>query len=111
MAKIKEVDAFISRDHEHRVAEMHPECSFLAMNNDEPLASKHTSVGIEQRTRLVESHFAITPIPLRFARIDDVLDAYAVLWSAERFAAGKHRTMPEHHEQRDARDLLMRIVV
>jgi predicted RNase H-like nuclease len=109
--KIKEVDALISRDHERRVAEMHPECSFLAMNNDEALASKHTSVGIEQRSKLVESHFGVTPIALRFARIDDVLDAYAVLWSAERFAAGTHRTMPEHDEQRDARGLLMRIVI
>jgi predicted RNase H-like nuclease len=90
---------------------MHPECSFLAMHNDEALASKHTSFGIEQRTRLVESHFGVTPIPLRFARIDDVLDAYAVLWSAERFAAGTHRTMPAHDEQRDTRGLLMRIVV
>jgi len=33
------------------------------------------------------------------------------LWSAERFAAGTHRTMPEHNEQRDDRGLLMRIVV
>ena len=111
MAKIKEVDALISRDHEHRVAEMHPECSFVAMNSGETLASKHTSLGIEQRSRLVESHFGVTPIPLQFARIDDVLDAYAVLWSAERFAVGIHRTMPEHNEQRDARGLLMRIVV
>jgi predicted RNase H-like nuclease len=111
LAKIKAVDALISRDLEHRVAEVHPECSFLAMNSDEPLVSKHTPLGIEQRSRLIESHFGVSPMPLRSARIDDMLDAYAALWSAERFATSTHRTMPEHHEQRDERGLLMRIVV
>ena len=46
--------------------------------------------------------------PLPGARFDDVLDAHAVLWSAERFARGAHVTFGDG--RRDARGILMRIV-
>lgn len=111
MPKMREVDAQISSGDEHRVAEIHPECSFTAMNDDEPLVSKHSDLGRDQRTRLVRRHFALTPELPWGARTDDMLDAYAVLWSTERFARGEHRTMTRSVAQRDSRGLLMRIVV
>lgn len=111
MSKMRELDAHVTSHHEARVAEIHPECSFMAMNNDEPLDSKHTVVGREQRARLIAQHFNVVLARLRGARPDDVFDAYAVLWSTERFARGEHRTMPDGGAQRDARGLLMRIVV
>ncbi len=47
---------------------------------------------------------------------DDALDACAVLWSTERFAASRHRTLPETLDgdgvpERDAHGTVMRIVV
>ena len=46
--------------------------------------------------------------PLRGARFDDVLDAYAVLWTTERFARGEHVSFGDG--ARDERGILMRIV-
>jgi predicted RNase H-like nuclease len=114
--KIREIDAAVTRDLEHRVAEIHPECSFLMMrqtmmNDTQPLDSKHIARGREQRVDLVRRFFALTPVALRGARLDDVLDAYAVLWSTERFARSTHQTMPVARTQRDARGIAMRIVV
>jgi predicted RNase H-like nuclease len=90
---------------------MHPECSFAAMNNGRPLASKRTELGRTQRTDLVYRSFGVTPGSTRRARADDVLDAYALLWSAERFAMHEHVTMPAGEVRRDATGLAMRIVV
>ena len=109
--KIREVDALVAPDLEDRVAEVHPECSFMAMNGERPLASKHTEDGREHRAQLTRHWFGLVPQAPRGARVDDVLDAYAVLWSTERFARGEHRTMPSSLEQRDRRGLIMRIVV
>jgi predicted RNase H-like nuclease len=114
--KIRELDTTVTHEFEHRVAEIHPECSFLMMrqtmmNDTQPLDSKHTERGREQRVELIQRFFAVTPVAQRGARLDDVLDAYAVLWSAERFARGDHRVMPSHTIHRDARGIMMRIVV
>lgn len=116
VAKINEVDRCLSTHDERRVAEMHPECSFLAMRNLDsndapPLASKHTLLGREQRTALIRRAFGTIPHVPRGAQLDDVLDAYAVLWSAERFARDDHFTLQGPTAERDARGLLMRIVV
>jgi predicted RNase H-like nuclease len=104
--KINEVDAHMSPDREDRIVEIHPECSFLAMNEHQPLASKHNAVGREQRTTLVGQLFGaslhgVSVRTLKGARLDDVLDAYAVLWSTERFARGAHRTFPAGEPERD----------
>ncbi len=116
VAKIDEVDRCVSAADEDRVAEMHPECSFLAMqglvhNDDTPLASKHTSAGRDQRIALVRRIFGPIPAAPRGAQVDDVLDAFAVLWSTERFERGDHFTLQGPAAERDARGLLMRIVV
>ena len=111
VSKIKELDAAVTRELEHRVAEIHPECSFLMMNHTRPLDSKHIASGREQRVELIRRFFSVTPVAPRGARLDDVLDAYAVLWSTERFACGEHLTMPANATHRDARGIAMRIVV
>lgn len=111
LAKIAEIDAAITAADEQRVIEVHPECSFAAMNGDRVLSSKHTADGLERRTALLETHFGALPTTPRGATRDDVLDAYAVLWTAERYAAGLHREFGGEPQQRDARGLLMRIVL
>jgi len=97
--RIKEVDLLVRaamdaaarpRD---RLVEVHPEGSFRVMAGA-PLPSKHTAGGIARRRALLLPRFGpvIDDRPTG-AAADDVLDAYAVLWSAERFAGGEHLTL------------------
>lgn len=107
LAKITEVDALVTPEIEHRVVEIHPECAFVRMNHGEPLPSKRTTDGAQQRRALLTQHFDVRPAP-RGAAADDVLDAYAVLWSAQRFERGEHVEFGDG--SRDERGLVMRIV-
>jgi len=113
--KIREVDNAVTPAHSGRVIEAHPECSFLAMNGGVRLPTKHSAEGIEVRAALVTEHFGVVAAAVRtsaaVAKIDDVLDAYAVLWTAERFVVGAHRSFPAGAQEFDARGLPMRIVV
>ncbi|MEO6124053.1 MAG: DUF429 domain-containing protein [Ilumatobacteraceae bacterium] len=114
LPKIAEVDRALTPQHTSRVAEAHPECSFVVMNDERPLATKHSADGIAQRCALVRRHFGVEASALRMhglsATLDDVLDAYAMLWTAERFAAGIHQTLPSNGDEFDERGLPMRIV-
>jgi predicted RNase H-like nuclease len=89
MPKIREVDD-LARRWGDRLVEVHPECSFRALTG-RPLASKHTATGRDERTSALRPFVgdAVDQRPIG-ARPDDVLDALAVLWSAERYAAGEH---------------------
>ena len=74
-----------------------------------PLPSKHTADGIERRRALLLPRFGpVVDARPRGAAADDVLDAYAVLWSAERFARGEHLTLGDGSV--DELGLPMRIV-
>jgi predicted RNase H-like nuclease len=107
LAKVRELDALVQPDGDDRLLEVHPECSFVLMAGGAPLPSKHTAEGLTTRAALLLPEFG--PVaPLRGARFDDVLDAYAVLWSAERFARGEHVSFGDG--ARDERGILMRIV-
>ncbi len=109
LPKIAELDAQITPAHERVVAEAHPECSFVLMNDGEHLPSKHSHEGAAMRRALIARTFDVDPITPRGAKPDDVLDAYALLFTAERFARGEAIILG--NGQRDARGLLMRIVV
>ncbi|MCU1394643.1 MAG: putative succinyl-CoA transferase [Ilumatobacteraceae bacterium] len=110
LAKMREVDDALDAAAEQRIIEVHPECSFAEMNGGQPLTTKHASDGLERRTALIEAEFGPVPRRLPGATRDDILDAYATLWTAERFAAGRQRDLPEGIVQRDSRGLRMRIV-
>ena len=109
LAKIAEVDALVDPRDGDRVVEIHPECAFVVMNDGAPLAPKRTADGAARTPRaLLDERFErIDPTP-RGAAADDVLDAYAVLWSAERFAAGTAIVFGDGGV--DGRGLPMRIV-
>jgi predicted RNase H-like nuclease len=106
--KIRELDDLVAPTDDDNVIEVHPECAFATMCDDRPLPSKHTAEGIGLRTALIEAEFGVLPPTPKGAQLDDVLDAFAVLWSVERFARGAHRTFGDG--ARDERDLPMRIV-
>lgn len=108
LAKIAEVDALHDASRPDRMIEIHPECAFAIMNGGVPLAPKRTADGAAARRALLAAHFDDVPASLRGAAPDDVLDAYAVLWSTERFVAGTARVFGDG--ETDGRGIVMRIV-
>jgi predicted RNase H-like nuclease len=117
--KVRELDALLAARPllRGRIREVHPEVCFWAWNGGTAIhASKKTEAGQRERLALVEAHFGAGSIervrallaPLR-AATDDILDAFAALWTAERIACGTARTFPEE-PARDALGLRMEIV-
>jgi predicted RNase H-like nuclease len=107
LPKIGEVDAIMGPDRETHIVEIHPECAFVRMNDGAALPPKRTPEGATIRRALLARHIDVRPTP-RGAAADDVLDAYAVLWSTQRFACRQHVEFGDG--SRDERGLLMRIV-
>jgi predicted RNase H-like nuclease len=87
-----------------RLREVHPEVSFRAMNDGQPLRHRKKSAGgAMQRIGLLRQHGieidhldAAGSVPL-----DDVLDAAAAAWSAHRIATGQAQDLPNPPEMVD----------
>jgi predicted RNase H-like nuclease len=107
-AKLREVDAVIDATNQTRFAEASPECSFRALT-DTVLPPKRTSEGRQVRRAALEAEFGPIVARLPGARPDDVLDAYALLWTARRHVAGTSLCLAG--DDTDSRGLVMRIVV
>jgi len=118
-AKVREVDDLLAArpSLRGRIREVHPEVCFWAWNGGVAIrASKKSEAGQRERVALVEAQFGAGSLarvraqlaPLR-AAADDILDAFAALWTAERIARGVARTLPEK-PLCDARGLQMEIV-
>ncbi len=84
-----------------RLREVHPEVSFCAMNEGQPLRyRKKTAGGVLERIEILRRH-AVELDHLANAAvvpIDDVLDAAAAAWSAHRIATGVAQSLPEPPE-------------
>ena len=102
--KIREVDTLLRANPElqARVREVHPEVSFFLMNGARCLEHpKKKADGFAARRRLVELEFpgGYDTVRRQFDRRsvahDDILDAFAALWSARRTASGRPATIPE----------------
>ncbi len=81
-----------------RIVEVHPECSFRAMQPQTTFASKKSGRGAGQRMQALASWIdprnladGLAELPVGPA-LDDALDAAAAAWSAWRFGRGEHRT-------------------
>ncbi|HUI69991.1 MAG TPA: DUF429 domain-containing protein [Spirochaetia bacterium] len=123
LPKIKEVDAFLKAHPELREVlwESHPELCFWRLNGCVPLKhSKRTAQGRAERERLVTSYFGQEYLLTRSALLgdsqrpsgwasDDLLDAFAVLWTAGRKARGVAVGVPEN-PPRDRTGLRMQIL-
>lgn len=119
LPKIREVDALVttSSHWRERVFETHPEVCFAQMNNGAAIIeSKKTGSGRAKRQELVAALFGATAYPgartalrRRDAADDDIADAFACLFTAERIMRCEHVTLPESPEF-DSRELPMRIV-
>lgn len=108
---VAQVDRTMTRDLQNRVIEVHPECSFRTMGY--PIdASKKTGRGIGQRIRALSAFFDLGRLgdAPRGPGIDDLLDAAAVAWTAQRWRDGRAIVMPEvSPAPRDDRGLAMQI--
>jgi len=101
--KIREVDALMREDSElrRRAREIHPEVCFYFLAGRRPMTySKKSKMGQEERRRLLEPNFgqrlreALEQRGKLACAVDDVLDAFAALWTAERIATGLAQTIP-----------------
>ena len=115
LAKIREVDSTISPDLQSRVREGHPEVTFAVLEGGTAVPTpKKTRSGQEQRRSLLQAHFPELAemerksLP-KGASMDDLLDAYAMLWTARRVRQGVHLTLPSA-PQFDSRGLRAEIV-
>ena len=104
VGKVGEIDEEL-RDRprlRERVREVHPEVSFQAWNGAAMRFRKKLRRGRSERRLMVDQYFgpaAYEVVRDRF-RVkdvghDDILDAFAALWSAERILRGLGKTLPE----------------
>lgn len=116
--KIREVDEFLRlhADAASRVYEVHPEVTFAAWNGSPLVDPKKSVSGIARRSELIAAHFganAFNNVRQRYRRSkandDDILDAFAALWTAGRIASGIAESLPEE-PLIDGAGLPMRIV-
>jgi predicted RNase H-like nuclease len=101
--RIREVDEILRSEPElqGRVREIHPEVCFYTWAGRPMRHAKRTADGRAERLTLVNEHFRRAfdelrlTIPQRLAADDDLLDAFAALWTAERILRGEARTVPK----------------
>ncbi len=109
--KITEVDRLLTPEMQSCVREGHPEVSFAQINDGEAMScSKHSLEGRRERISLLEKHFSTVASQIQaHSRItEDLIDAYALLWTARRIRSGQVVALPEQSPI-DAKELLMQI--
>lgn len=104
-ARIREIDALMTRALEARVFEVHPELAFWRLNGGRAMMTpkkikgRVNPRGIAERRDLLASLGLARPIldrePQRGAAIDDLVDACACFMIARRIAAGLARPFPD----------------
>ncbi len=116
LAKIREVDRAMTPELQRRMIEVHPELCFYELNGGRPvLERKKSRAGRKLRIALLERAWeqplADTVERARRAGCarDDVVDAMAACWTAERVARGAAVRVPAHPDV-DSRGLRMEIV-
>ena len=103
LKRVMQVDAVLRKfpGLRDRVHEIHPEVSFFFLGGGRPTRhSKETPVGRSERESLLTAAFgravteALTACYYTQTTADDVFDAFAALWTAERIHNKKHLTLP-----------------
>ena len=99
--KLREVDEAMTPDLQEKIREVHPELSFLEMNGGKSLPdSKRTLEGLRHRLELIQSSGFLQVgdwlhhYPKKQVAPDDVLDACAACWTAERIHRGIATRIP-----------------
>lgn len=83
------------------IREVHPEVCFAGWAGSPMRYAKKCPEGQQQRLELVATHFGFQSYeqvrqrhPRRLAADDDIVDAFAALWTAERVLAGRAQSLP-----------------
>ena len=101
--KVREIDEVLRGDLKLQtvVREVHPEVCFYYLAGGQPMRhGKKSEAGKEERRELLEPIFggwvqaALADRRHVASAEDDILDAFAALWTAERIAQGVARTIP-----------------
>jgi predicted RNase H-like nuclease len=106
--KMREIDARITPEQQERIFETHPELAFTIMRNGTPcIHSKKTPEGdVERRAELRSIGFSddflnqVLPTNVKATR-DDLLDACACAWVAQRALLGAAIALPDQPETDD----------
>ena len=116
--RIRDIDEIIRSNEEASgyICEVHPELCFMAWNDGEPIQeSKKSHAGMSIRLKLAKSHFgmeAVSAVRQRHSQSqvadDDIYDAFAALWTAERINLGVAEVIPDIPEM-DSFGLQMRM--
>ena len=111
--KIKEAQEFLENKsiNKLRIFEVHPELSFMAMNNMSLVqASKKTDIGREIRIKLIQKFFpkfSFESVRNEYkknqALDDDILDSVSVLWSTQRIVDNIANFVPKDPKRIDMR--------
>ncbi|MBI4340548.1 MAG: DUF429 domain-containing protein [Chloroflexi bacterium] len=114
LKRIRDVDSYVRAHGQGMVKEIHPEVCFKAMKGGS-LESKKTVEGLAQRLALLTNSTSKAVVNQserdRYgsgAKLDDLYDALAALWTARRILEGNSKRLPENPEK-DAEGLLMEI--
>ena len=112
--KLREVDQTVRMLGQDRIREGHPEVSFAVLSGAPVLSKKRTPVGAADRVAILARHgLEAGPLlaakPKAMCATDDVLDAAALLLSAQRFAR-RHRITIPPTPQRDSAGLEMSVI-
>jgi predicted RNase H-like nuclease len=89
---------------DRRFREVHPEVSFRAMNESRPLGCRKKSAGgaLLRADLLQKAGIDLTGLKdAAHAPLDDVLDAAAAAWAAQRIATGAAQSLPDPPEEID----------
>lgn len=117
--KIRELDLFLDRHPEYKnvLCESHPELCFARLKGEVVQSHKSDILGMMERTEILSEYVEMEDpdIALRLSarldcRPDDILDALCLAVTAGMKAQGLSTTVPEVPE-RDARDILMQMVI
>jgi predicted RNase H-like nuclease len=111
LPKIAEVDRLARRPGRARLVEVHPEVSFARLAGHPLATPKRTRQGRDDRLALLEPHFPdladhLVARPQGVAA-DDLLDAFAVTWTARRVIEGTAERLGDGST--DAHELPMEI--
>lgn len=110
--KVREVHLLLQQKTGYKsvLHEVHPEVSFYYMGNEKPNShSKKKRPGINERIEKLSRFFEISSGYITTIRRehgtseDDILDALAALWSAERILQDKNTTLGEDGDAEGAR--------
>jgi len=105
--KIKQAQKFLKYNNKINLFEIHPELSFMAMNNmNLVLESKKTIIGKKIRIKLIKRFFPSFSFELIREKYnktevldDDILDSISVVWSTQRIVDNIAQFVPKEPEK------------